>query len=151
MKIDQNEFIQKLIPCIDKCSWFLGAGTSASANLPTATDIIWDLKKQHYCLEENQNIQNQDVQILHIRRKIQDYIDSKGFPEEYAKEEYSFYFELMFKQDYEAQRKYLANALHSDKIALSIGHRALAALMSNETVKVVYRNQLSIKFRISLM
>ena len=31
--------------------WFLGAGTSRSAGLPTATDIIWDLKRRYYCVE----------------------------------------------------------------------------------------------------
>jgi hypothetical protein len=37
-------------------AWFLGAGTSRSAGLPTATDIIWDLKRRFYCREENQDI-----------------------------------------------------------------------------------------------
>src|SRR5438045_3250851 len=33
-------------------AWFLGAGTSAVAGLPTATDIIWGLKRRYYCREE---------------------------------------------------------------------------------------------------
>lgn len=138
MHIDQITFIKKLIPSINNCSWFLGAGTSASANLPTAGDIIWDLKKQYYCLHENQDIKNQDIQILHIKSKIQSYIDSKGFPAEYSEEEYAFYFQLMFGNNQEAQRRYLVDALSSKKIALSKGHRALAALMSDGTTKVVY-------------
>lgn len=138
MQIDQTEFIQKVLPSIENCSWFLGAGTSASANLPTATDIIWDLKTQYYCIQEKQDIKNQDVQILQIRNKIQEYISSKGFPAEYDEDEYSFYFDLMFKNNIEAQRQYLVKALSSENIALSIGHRALAALMSERIAKVVF-------------
>ncbi|MBV1928646.1 MAG: SIR2 family protein [Gammaproteobacteria bacterium] len=138
MVITQTDLIQKLTQCIDKCSWFLGAGTSVSANLPTANDIIWDLKKKHYCLEENQDIKQQDIQLLPIKNRIQEYIESKGFPAQYNQNEYSFYFELMFGNDSEAQRRYLAEVLSSDKISLSIGHRALAALMSNGIAKVVY-------------
>lgn len=138
MIISQTELIHKIIPCIDKCSWFLGAGSSVSANLPTANDIIWDLKKRYYCLNENQDLKRQDIQLVPIKNKIQEYVESKGFPKKYDENEYSFYFDLMFGTDREAQRKYLSEVLSSEKIALSIGHRALAALMSNGTTKVVY-------------
>jgi hypothetical protein len=35
-------------------AWFLGAGASRSAGLPTATDMIWDLKRRYYCQQENE-------------------------------------------------------------------------------------------------
>lgn len=138
MTISQTDFIRKIIPIVDKCSWFLGAGVSASAGLPTANDIIWDLKKRFYCLEENQDIQNSDIQIQPIRNKVQEFCMSKGFPNEYDENEYSFYFDLFFGKGQEEQRKYIAEVLDSKKITLSIGHRALAALMYEKIAKVVY-------------
>ncbi|GAB3306331.1 hypothetical protein GCM10027428_00010 [Haliea atlantica] len=54
-------------------AWFLGAGTSRSAGLPTATDIIWDLKCRHYCREENQEISRQDIQSDAVKARIQAY------------------------------------------------------------------------------
>jgi hypothetical protein len=138
MHINQSEFIRKVVPKIDKCSWFLGAGFSASANMPTANEIIWDLKKKYYCSEENQDIQDRDIQIQPIRKKIQEFCDSKGFPKEYDDSEYSFYFDLIFGNNEEEQRQYLVEALNSDKITLSIGHRVLAAMMHQGISKVVY-------------
>ncbi|RAI93840.1 SIR2 family protein [Algoriphagus yeomjeoni] len=138
MAMDQSEFIRKIIAKIDKCSWFLGAGFSVSANLPTANQIIWDLKKKYYCSEENQDIHDTDIQIQQIRKKIQEFCDSKGFPKEYDDREYSFYFDLLFGDNEEEQRQYLVEALNSGKITLSIGHRILASLMYAGISKVVY-------------
>ena len=36
--------------------WFLGAGAPRSAGLPTAYNIIWDLKRRYYALHENVDI-----------------------------------------------------------------------------------------------
>jgi hypothetical protein len=32
--------------------WFLGAGSSVAAGLPTAWDLIWQFKKKIYCSEQ---------------------------------------------------------------------------------------------------
>lgn len=138
MVLTQTDFIRKILPSVDKCSWFLGAGVSASANLPTANDIIWDLKKRFYCLEENQSFQKSDIQIQPIRNKVQEYCKSKGFPDQFDDSEYSFYFDLSFGKDPEEQRKYISEVLDSKNITLSIGHRVLAALMHEKISKVVY-------------
>ena len=61
-------------------AWFLGAGASRSAGLPTATDIIWDLKRRYYCQQENEDISRQDVHLEAVRSRIQSYMASKGFP-----------------------------------------------------------------------
>jgi len=61
-------------------AWFLGAGTSRTAGLPTATDIIWDLKRRYYCQEENQDISRQDIQNHAIKDRIQAFMESRGFP-----------------------------------------------------------------------
>jgi len=138
MVINQFEFIKKTLPRIDKYSWFLGAGFSASAGLPTAGDVIWDLKKRYYCLHENQIFQNNDLEIQPIKNKVQAFCESRGFPELYADDEYTFYFDLLFGNNLDEQRKYIADILNTNKIKLSIGHRVLAALMHQNIAKVVY-------------
>ncbi len=95
--------------------WFLGAGVSRSAGMPTATDIIWDLKRRYYCLKENQDFQSHGTNNQAIKRKIQEYMDSKGFPAEGSPEEYSFYFDLTFGKDYDRQQTYISDQLDSEK------------------------------------
>lgn len=51
--------------------WFLGAGTSRSAGLPTSNDIIWDLKLKYYCAQENQDVKAHDVNNKADKNKIQ--------------------------------------------------------------------------------
>ena len=118
--------------------WFLGAGTSRTAGLPTAVDITWNLKLRYYCLHENQDLQTHDINKNAIKHRIQAYMDSKGFPALGSPEEYSFYFDLIFRNDYEAQQKYINEALASDKVSLNIGHRVLAALLEMALAKLIF-------------
>lgn len=134
----ENEFIQHYIANAPQIMWFLGAGTSRTAGMPTATDIIWDLKRSYYCHEERQDIQKHDINKQTIKDKIQQYMDSKGFPPLWSTEEYSFYFQLMFKYDYTAQHAYLNEQLNSEKISLNVGHRALAALVEMAKAKLIF-------------
>jgi len=118
--------------------WFLGAGTSRTAGMPTALDLIWDLKLKYYCREENQDIKNHDINNENVKRRVQMYLDSKGFPQIWSPEEYSFYFNLSFGTDYAAQQKYLSEQLHRDKISLNIGHRALAGLIALKRARIIF-------------
>lgn len=118
--------------------WFLGAGTSRTAGMPTATDIIWDLKRRYYCLHENQELQTHDLNNKAVQDKIQRYMAGKGFPALWSPEEYSFYFDLTFGSDYEAQRKYIRDVLDPKKISLNIGHRAFAGLMAMELLRIAF-------------
>lgn len=63
--------------------------------MPTAADIIWDLKQRYYCLHENQDVQAHNVNNRAVREKIQSYLDSKGFPAANAPDEYPFYSPLL--------------------------------------------------------
>jgi len=134
----ERNFIDHFVQNAPQLMWFLGAGTSRTAGMPTATDITWDLKRKYYCLQENQDIQAHDINNQAIRRKIQDYLDSKGFPALRTPEEYSFYFDLTFGADYGAQQKYISGQFDSQKISLNIGHRVLASLLEMGLAKVVF-------------
>jgi hypothetical protein len=98
---DQYELTTTFCTKPQQFAWFIGAGTSAIAGLPTAWDIIWDLKRRYYCRQENQDISRQDVQLAAIRARIQSYMLSKGFPDEGDAGEYTTYFEKIFADDKE--------------------------------------------------
>jgi NAD-dependent SIR2 family protein deacetylase len=134
----EQDFIKNYISNASQIMWFLGAGTSRTAGMPTAIDIIWDLKVKYYCREENQDIKNHDVNNEQVKKRIQSYMDSKGFPALWSPEEYSHYFDITFGKNYLAQQKYLNEQLHRDKISLNIGHRVLAGLIALKRVRLVF-------------
>lgn len=138
LTILELEFIQHYVDNAKHIMWFLGAGASRSAGLPTATDITWDLKRRYYCLQENQNLQSHDINNKAVRHKIQTYMDSKGYPANGLAEEYSFYFELTFGENYSAQQKYIAEVLSAEKISLNVGHRILAGLVAMGLARIVF-------------
>jgi NAD-dependent SIR2 family protein deacetylase len=137
-QISESEFLQHYLQNAPRLMWFLGAGTSRSAGLPTATDIIWDLKRRYYCLHENQDLHSHDINNKAIKQKIQTYMGSKGFPVLWSTEEYSFYFDLIFGDDDQAQQHYINETLGSNKISLNIGHRVLAGLMEMGNARIVF-------------
>jgi len=136
--ISQGDFLRHYLQNAQHLMWFLGAGSSRSAGLPTATDIIWDLKRRYYCLHENQDLQAHDINNKAIRQKIQAYMDSKGFPRSGNTNEYPFYFELNFGRDVEAQQKYIFGTLAPGKVSLNIGHRALAAMLEMGLARIIF-------------
>lgn len=137
-ELSETDFLQHYINNASHFMWLLGAGTSRTAGMPTAVDIIWDLKRRYYSLHENQDLQPHDINNGAIKAKIQAYLDSKGFPSLWSPEEYSFYFDLIFGSDYKAQQNYIHNSLSDEKISLNIGHRALAALMELGKARTVF-------------
>ena len=56
-----TDLIQSFVTNAPHMMWFLGAGTSRTAGMPTATDFIWELKRNYYCLQENQDIRKHDI------------------------------------------------------------------------------------------
>ena len=119
-------------------AWFLGAGASRAAGLPTATDIIWDLKRRHYCREENHDIDRHDLQNNAVRERIQSYFDSRGFPSLWDDNEYTVYFDRIFGADRERQRQYIKAMLSEERLSLSVGNRVLGALLVAGLARVVF-------------
>jgi hypothetical protein len=136
--MNQKTFVRKVSGSLTHYAWFLGAGTSQSAGLPTASDIIWDLKKRYYCVEENQRLSDQDVQNPAVREKISSFAEARGLPKSGTADEYAKYFELSFGSDKEAQRKYVREALAEEKVSLAMGHRVLAAFIASGNTRIVF-------------
>jgi hypothetical protein len=136
--MDQTQLTSIFCTRPENFGWFLGAGTSASAGLPTATDIIWDLKRRHYCRQENQDISRQDIQNEAVRQRIQSYMESNGFPLVGTENEYTGYFERIFGDDKERQRRYISATLAESKIRLSVGSRVLGALLASGLSRIAF-------------
>lgn len=137
-ELTEYEFLRHAAQAGPHLMWFLGAGASRSSGLPTATDITWDLKRRYYCAQQNQDVQTHDVSNKAVQQRVQGYMDSRSFPPLWDPREYSFYFEQTFGADYAAQQKYLNDALSTQKISSTIGHRALAALLHLGRARVVF-------------
>ena len=136
--MNQADFVARFCARPQNFAWFLGAGASRTAGLPTATDIIWDLKRSHYCGEESLNIDRQDLQNDAVKERIQSYFDSRGFPSLWDDNEYTAYFERIFGADRERQRKYIKDILSEEHVSLSVGNRVLGALLVSGLARVVF-------------
>lgn len=136
--IDQNQLTTYVCARPQNFAWFLGAGASRAAGMPSATDILWEMKRRYYCQEENQDIARQDVQSEVIRARIQAFMESRGFPEEWSEDEYPVYFEKIFGDDKERQRKYIRSVLSEDKVTLVVGNRVMGALIASELCRVAF-------------
>ncbi|HUK22498.1 MAG TPA: SIR2 family protein [Gemmatimonadales bacterium] len=136
--MNQAEFTGLFSVSPQNFAWFLGAGASRAAGLPTATDVLWDMKRRYYCQQENQEITRHDVHNPAVRERIQAYFDSRNFPSQGALNEYSAYFEKIFGEDKERQRRYLKAILSEEQVTLSVGNRVLGALLSSGLTRAAF-------------
>ena len=136
--MNQNKLTEIYCARPKNFAWFLGAGTSSSAGLPTANAVLWDMKRRYYCREENQEILRQDIENDAIRTRIQAYMESKGFPSQWEHSEYCTYFEKIFGNNKERQRAYLKKILSEEQVSLSVGNRVMGALMVCGHVRTVF-------------
>lgn len=134
--ISVDEFIKHYTLHSNAYMWFIGAGVSRSASIPTASDIIREIKVYLYCLETGDSIDSFRIFTDAVLDKINGFFSMKpDYPSLYSDEEYSFYLEKYFGSDREAQQKYFNEKVITD--VLSIGHKILAALMASAKVKAV--------------
>lgn len=133
-----DEFLQYYTLNAPQLMWFLGAGTSRSAGMPSATDIIWDLKRLYYCTKENQSITDNELSNEAIKGKIQSYFDDLGCPAAGSDHEYSYFFKLVLGDDPRNHQKYLEDKLSVDKISINSGHRVLSALIAMNKARLIF-------------
>lgn len=108
------------------------------SGLPTANDIISDLKRQYYCAEEGEDISLQDMHSDAVQTRIQSFMDARGFPEQWSAGEYSGYFDKIFGADKARQRNYLSRILAEDRVRLTVGNRILAAMLAGGMARAVF-------------
>jgi hypothetical protein len=135
--MELSEFV-RLFPIRSRnVSWLFGAGTSVSAGLPSAYDLIWDFKKRIYCAEQGYHLsQFNNLSDIGLRNQIQNYFSSKpDHPQFNSSEEYSFYFEKAFGSPKD-RAQYLDELLSG--MQPSYGHKVLGILMKNSLINLIF-------------
>jgi NAD-dependent SIR2 family protein deacetylase len=116
--------------------WFLGAGASASAGVPTGYSMILDFKKRLFCqlsnispreVDANDPLWQQRIELFFITRSD---LPPKNDPTEYAKA-----FEAVYPNA-EERRIYIQQAV--TKGNPSFGHRVLASLLTMRRIPCIF-------------
>lgn len=119
--------------------WFLGAGASAGAGIPTAWDMIWEFKRLIYCSEQQiSRTRCANLADDRLRRRIQDFFDSKGpdtYPPEDDPREYEVYFQKAWPSEAD-RRAYIESAIAQGRE--SFGQLCLAAMLRCDRVRIVW-------------
>lgn len=117
--------------------WFLGAGASVGAGLPTASTLTWEFKRQLYCTAHRlppTRFPNLNERAFQTR--IQSHFNAiAAYPQEGDVEEYSFYFQR-YLSDEADRRRFLDGRLSG--IKPSYGHSCLAALLALGKVELIW-------------
>lgn len=137
LEIQPDDFSRRFSMRPGKLMWFLGAGASASAGIPTAGDMIWEFKQKMFVSQRRAPLEMvADLSSLSVRQHLQSHIDStNSLPAEGAPNEYSAIFEKVYPAEAD-RRAYLDAKLSGAKP--SYGHMALAALMKSDHTRIVW-------------
>lgn len=118
-------------------SFLIGAGASISSGIQSASDCIWEWKKDIYCSNKSdvsQLIQNYKTET--VQSIIQKWLDSQGeYPSCGSDDEYSFYAEKAYPIE-DDRTKYFAN-LSKDKSPY-VGYKLLCLLNKHGIVRSVW-------------
>jgi len=117
--------------------WFLGAGSSAAAGVPTAYHLIWRFKQMIYCSEQRVPVSAcSDLGDPALRARLQRHFDGKGnCPPCDSDEEYAHYFEAAFPSEAD-RRGYIDEAFAG--ASPSYGHIALSAMLRLQRASIVW-------------
>jgi len=117
--------------------WFVGAGGSASAGVPTAGDMIWDFKQRLFVSQRHVSLKSvADLASPAIRSQLQQHVDARGtLPVAGADDEYAALFEAVFPAEQD-RRTYINAKVEGAKP--SYGHIALASYMKDGKCRIVW-------------
>ena len=136
-QIGLDDFVRRFSLRAKNLMWLLGAGASASAGIPTASDLTWEFKQQLYISQRRVSPQLvSDLSNPAVRAMLQSYIgESEHLPAEGSPDEYAALFEVAFPAESD-RRAYLDAKLKGGKP--SYGHYALATMMHGQLVRLVW-------------
>jgi hypothetical protein len=135
--IEVDDFARRFTQRAGNLMWLLGAGASAAAGIPTASDMIWEFKQQLYISQRRISPKSvADLSNPAVRSTLQSYIDSAGhFPSSGDPDEYAALFEAVWPNEMD-RRSYIDAKITGAKP--SYGHLALATLMRDGLTKLVW-------------
>jgi len=117
--------------------WLLGAGSSAAAGIPTASDLIWKFKQTLFCASQRLSVKSvEDLSSPTIRQRLKRHFERLGnFPPEDTPEEYAAYFEAAYPDP--RDRRTVIDRYVRDG-SPSYGHMALAVLFALDRARIVW-------------
>ena len=135
--IESDDFTRRFAMRGQNLMWFLGAGASASAGVPTAFNMVGDFKRQLFITQTKAAPQAvSDLSNPTVRSRIQDHVNASGrFPLPGSPNEYATLFEEVYPVEAD-RRRYLDEKLLGAKP--SFGHLALATLMRAGRSRLVW-------------
>ena len=117
-------------------AWFIGAGASAAAGVPTAFNMILDFKTQLFCSATGISRREIDPTDPLWNQRITSYFDnSHGLPANGDPEEYAAAFEAVFP-DAADRRQYIAECVRRG--TPTFGHRLVAAMITSGQMQCVF-------------
>ncbi len=118
-------------------SLLLGAGASVESGIPSASDCIWDWKREIFLSQNTAIVEAyNNVKVDSVRTAIQRWLDGKrAYPALDADEEYSFYAEAAFPIE-DDRRKYFQNLVSGKNP--SLGYHLIAMLSEIGLFKSVW-------------
>ena len=118
-------------------SLLLGAGASIESGIPSATDCIWDWKREIYLSKNPGSIGNFDNSKSEaVRRVIQRWIDAQNiYPAENSVEEYSYFAEKAYPIA-DDRRKYFQHLVANHDP--SLGYHLISLLALENIIKSVW-------------
>lgn len=135
--MDFSYFLRAYALRAPRMMWFLGAGASAAAGIPTAEQLIWAFKRELYVSRERRSTsQIEDLSSPRVRDYLQSYFArGQNCPGCGAPDEYAYFFEQCYPN--EADRRSFIDK-HVGGARPSFGHMALAALFDAKTCELVW-------------
>jgi NAD-dependent SIR2 family protein deacetylase len=136
-ELGADDFARRFSMRAENLMWFLGAGASASAGIPTAWDMTWEFKQELFVSQRKVSSKTvSDLASPSVRSTLQSHIDSIGdLPPNGAEDEYAALFEAVYPS--EADRRTFMDAKVSGAKP-SYGHLALATLMRARRTRLVW-------------
>lgn len=137
LRLDLTEFLSLFPERSRHIMWFLGAGASVGAGLPSAATLTWEFKRTLYCNAQRLPPSRfPDLNDIAFQKLTQSYFDSLSrFSPLGHDDEYSVYFEAYLPEERD-RRHFLDRRLQGCKP--SYGHYCLAALMSLDQVRLTW-------------
>lgn len=118
-------------------AWFLGAGASADAGIPTGYDMILDFKARLFCEATEIPLREVDTgDPIWIERLTRYFDSANGLPAAGSPEEYAIAFEKVYPDERD-RRKYIEERVAEGRP--SFAHRVLAALIATRRLPAVFQ------------
>lgn len=135
-RITEGDFARLALIRRGQLAWFLGAGASASAGVPTAAHMITEFKVDLYASAQKLGRSDIDADDPLWIERINSYFDNaNGFPATGNPREYEAAFTQMYPMA-EDRRRYIAAA--AERGTPSFGQRVLGALLATGHVPEVF-------------